>query len=73
MGSHAQHAERQLLPSTGCASKPVIKYPKCLYAAVTWTKQCSLCRVVGGNGDDTLVKKRNGLVKGVLVLMMATE
>lgn len=60
------------MPPTGCASKPVIKYPKCLYAAVTWTKQCSLCRVVGGNGDDTLVK-RSSLVKGVVVLMMATE
>lgn len=82
MGSRAQYAERQLLPPTGCASKPVIKYSKCLYAAVTWTKQCSLCRVVGGNGDDTQVKMRSGLVKGcpgtddghrMKVMMMVVE
>lgn len=82
MGSRAQYAERQLLPPTDCASKPVIKYSKRLYAAVTWTKQCSLCRVVGGNGDDTHVKMRSGLVKGcpgtddghrMMVMMMVVE
>lgn len=82
MGSRAQYAERQLLPPTGYASKPVIKYSKCLYAAVTWTKQCSLCRVVGGNGDDTHVKMRSSLVKGypgtddghrMMVMMMVVE